>query len=116
MAGRLRRLEGMVRGMMDAEGDMDGPVNTTTTTIARATDGSGQPSIQNAGRPLEYEQQPQQQDSPSDENAPQIAGHVVRGRDATTSYVGATHCMAMLEDVSEMGTMIGTTRPDFSCR
>lgn len=29
---------------------------------------------------------------------PEVQGHVVKGN-KTTTYVGATHCMAMLEDV-----------------
>ena len=29
-----------------------------------------------------------------------VHGQVVKGRGEATSYVGATHCMAMLEDVS----------------
>lgn len=64
MAARLRRLEGMVRGMMDEEGNL----------------------------------KPQPQ-AAAETAAPQWKGQVVHGENATT-YVGATHCLAMLEDVS----------------
>lgn len=64
MASRLKRLEGMVREMMDGEG------STSQNT-------QGQRAV--AG--------------------PAVKGHVVQGENATT-YVGATHCLAMLEDVS----------------
>ena len=60
MSARLKRLEGMVREMMD-----------TDVVPPRAPEGVAGPVVQ---------------------------GHVVRGENATT-YVGATHCMAMLEDV-----------------
>lgn len=65
MAARLKRLEGMVRGMMDEEGNL--------------------------------KRQPQ---AAGESTAPQLKGQVVHGENATT-YVGATHCLAMLEDVSE---------------
>ena len=61
MSARLKRLEGMVRIMMDGD--------------------------EAAGK-LRAQQE-----------APLVRGHVVRGDKATT-YVGATHCMAMLGDVS----------------
>lgn len=32
--------------------------------------------------------------------APQVKGQVVHG-DRATTYIGATHCLAMLEDVSD---------------
>lgn len=73
MAARLKRLEGMVRGMMDADGNIipgDGDVN-----------GKAKPQAKEAAE------------------SPQVMAQVVRGENATT-YVGATHCMAMLEDVS----------------
>lgn len=65
MAARLKRLEGMVRGMMDEEGN-----------IKRQPQAAGESA------------------------APQLKGQVVHGENATT-YVGATHCLAMLEDVSD---------------
>jgi hypothetical protein len=61
MAARLKRLEGMVRGMMDGE-----------VQAGRQPDVRGEP----AG-----------------------SGRVVQG-DRGTTYVGATHFMAMLDDVS----------------
>lgn len=65
MAARLKRLEGMVRGMMDDEGNIN-------------------PQAQAAG----------------ESTAPQLKGQVVHG-DRAITYIGATHCLAMLEDVSE---------------
>lgn len=71
VAARLKRLEGMVRDMMDDEG------------------GPKPQAPRDAGEPV----------------APQVKGQVVHGDNATT-YIGATHCLAMLEDVSE-GKMNG---------
>lgn len=68
MAARLKRLEGMVRGMMDEDGNVINP------------DGGVEPA-----KKVE---------------TPTVHGQVVKGRGEATSYVGATHCMAMLEDVS----------------
>ena len=63
MAARLKRLEGMVRGMLDGEGN---------TAVPR---------------------------EPAGQTAPLTSpGQVVQGGRATT-YVGATHFMAMLDDV-----------------
>ncbi len=61
MAARLRRLEGMVREMIDGEG-----------TVLRRPDAEMQSAA--------------------------TAGQVVQG-DRGTTYVGATHFMAMLDDV-----------------
>jgi hypothetical protein len=72
MAARLKRLEGMVRGMMPGEGS-----------------GSGLP-----GGQLKPE---------SGEFALGRGQVVVNGR-KTTTYVGATHFMAMLDDVSPCAT------------
>ena len=66
MAARLKRLEGMVRNMMDGE---------------------------EAGGP-----QDQQKDNSVSET-PSVKGQVVQSNQGTT-YIGATHCMAILEDVS----------------
>lgn len=65
MAARLKRLEGMVRNMMDGE---------------------------EAGGP-----QDQQKDNSVSET-PAVKGQVVQSNQGTT-YIGATHCMAILEDV-----------------
>jgi hypothetical protein len=72
MSARLKRLEGMVREMMDSEG-APSEVTADTRNSSRATNGAT--------------------------TGPEVQGHVVQGKKATT-YVGATHCMAMLEDVS----------------
>ncbi|KAF9881049.1 hypothetical protein CkaCkLH20_01199 [Colletotrichum karsti] len=68
MAARLKRLEGMVRTMMD--------------------DGGSLPSA--APAPV-----------PKDENVAQPGGQIVQGERGTT-YVGATHFMAILEDIEDM--------------
>lgn len=73
MAERLKRLEGMVRGMMD-EGDVP-PQQIVQQALSGGT-GS------------------QKSSGPS----PQVTGQLAGGHDGT--YIGATHCMAMLEDVS----------------
>ncbi|OPB40120.1 Zn2Cys6 transcriptional regulator [Trichoderma guizhouense] len=65
MAARLKRLEGMVRGMMDDEGNL--------RSGSQAAEGV----------------------------APQLKGKVVHG-DNKTTYVGATHCLAMLEDIEDI--------------
>ncbi|KPM41312.1 hypothetical protein AK830_g5232 [Neonectria ditissima] len=71
MSARLRRLEGMVREMMDAETSGEGSAPRNGTREGAAAEG------------------------------PAVQGHVVRGENATT-YVGATHCMAMLEDIEDL--------------
>lgn len=79
MAARLKRLEGMVRGMMDEDGN-----------VIPQPDGAVEKGDQN-------------------ENGA-IKGQVVRGKGEATSYVGATHCMAMLEDVSSPWRRVGRPR------
>jgi hypothetical protein len=77
MSARLKRLENMVRGMIDANGNViEQPVS------------SQQP-------------QPQQQQVVEEEHPqwPRVAGQVFQGSKAMT-YVGETHVMAILEDVS----------------
>ncbi|KAM0457935.1 hypothetical protein ACHAPV_006480 [Trichoderma viride] len=66
VAARLKRLEGMVREMMDDEGGQ-------------------KPEAIAVGEPV----------------APQVKGQVVHGDHATT-YIGATHCLAMLEDIEDI--------------
>lgn len=75
MSARLKRLEGMVREMMDSEGTLQTEVPIAVNS-SRVTNGV---------------------------TGPEVQGQVVRG-DKTTTYVGATHCMAMLEDVSFVGS------------
>jgi hypothetical protein len=71
MSARLKRLEGMVREMMDSEGSAPG---------TQASAGIG-PGLANGTA-----------------TGPEVQGHVVHSERGAT-YVGATHCMAMLEDV-----------------
>ncbi|KAM0257438.1 hypothetical protein ACHAQJ_004384 [Trichoderma viride] len=66
VAARLKRLEGMVRGMMDDEGNVKSQTQDTAGSAA-----------------------------------PQLKGQVVHG-DRATTYVGATHCLAMLEDIEDI--------------
>ncbi|GKT99535.1 hypothetical protein FLAG1_01666 [Fusarium langsethiae] len=73
VSARLKRLEGMVREMMDSE-------NTAQTAAS---------SLVNSSRVT------------NGATGPEVQGQVVRG-DKTTTYVGATHCMAMLEDIEDL--------------
>ncbi|KAF5021656.1 hypothetical protein F66182_6314 [Fusarium sp. NRRL 66182] len=68
MSARLKRLEGMVREMMETEG---ADVRNSSTISNGSMAG------------------------------PEVQCHVVHSERATT-YVGATHCMAMLEDIQDM--------------
>lgn len=105
MAERLKRLEGMVRGMMDENGEM-------LNVNVNGNEGGGGPiSPASSGSLLLQQLQQQQQlkgtsTTQSSEGtelsggaSPLVKGQVVGGHNAGT-YVGATHCMAMLEDVS----------------
>ncbi|KAI6766357.1 hypothetical protein HG530_007427 [Fusarium avenaceum] len=74
MSARLKRLEGMVREMMDPEG----------TPLEAAADTKDSSQVTNGAT-----------------TGPEVQGHVVHGKKATT-YVGATHCMAMLEDIEDL--------------
>ncbi|KAK0752018.1 hypothetical protein B0T18DRAFT_320084 [Schizothecium vesticola] len=76
MTARLKRLEAMVRGMMDGDGDGDG----------------------------EREQQQQLLSEGAAAGSPREETHarVVLGGRATMTYVGATHFMAMLDDIEDL--------------
>lgn len=76
MTARLKRLEAMVRGMMDGDGDGEGEQQPHMSSE------SGGGSIVD-GAPRE-----------------ETHAQVVFGGRARTTYVGATHFMAMLDDVS----------------
>lgn len=84
MAARLKRLEGMVREMLDEDGNLREP-SSEHTAVGEEEDDSG------GG------------DSDAGKLAPSASGaQVVRGpgaRGGNTTYVGATHFMAMLGDV-----------------
>ncbi|KAI1036289.1 hypothetical protein LB503_003019 [Fusarium chuoi] len=74
VSARLKRLEGMVREMMDSEGAAAG---TQASTGAGAGLANGTAT------------------------GPDVQGHVVHSKKGAT-YVGATHCMAMLEDIEDL--------------
>ncbi|KAF5633887.1 hypothetical protein F25303_8976 [Fusarium sp. NRRL 25303] len=74
MSARLKRLEGMVREMMDSEGAALG-TQASTGAGARLANGTA--------------------------TGPDVQGHVVHSKKGAT-YVGATHCMAMLEDIEDL--------------
>ncbi|KAK1760833.1 fungal-specific transcription factor domain-containing protein [Echria macrotheca] len=82
MTARLKRLEAMVRGMMDGGGPEDGEGLPSVSRKERYErgDGSGSGS-----------------DSPTGEDT---HAQVVFGR--STTYVGATHFMAMLDDIEDL--------------
>ncbi|KAK1829648.1 hypothetical protein QBC39DRAFT_262647 [Podospora conica] len=73
MTARLKRLEAMVRGMMDGESE-------------------------------QQQQQQQSSSSPEEEPQPREEAHarVVLGGRAKTTFVGATHFMAMLDDIEDL--------------
>ncbi|KAK5993342.1 Fusarisetin A cluster transcription factor fsa6-like protein [Cladobotryum mycophilum] len=66
MAARLKRLEGMVRGMMDDQGNPGSQGQVIGSNVA-----------------------------------PPLRGQVIHG-DRAITYVGATHCLAMLEDIEDI--------------
>lgn len=84
VAARLQRLEGMVRGMMD-EGEGEGNGAGDGAAAGDAPAGNERAAREGAGE--------------DEEAAVGERPTVVSGRRAT-SYVGATHFMAILEDVS----------------
>lgn len=83
VAARLRRLEGMVREMMDGEGNVD---HLATQLQNELPEGLGARRDPDSTLPTA------------------VDGNLVAGQH-TTTYVGATHCMAMLEDVSHSWSM-----------
>lgn len=77
MTARLKRLEAMVRGMMDGDADGEGDGERKEQLVSE----SGGSNVDGAPREETHAQ-------------------VVFGGRARTTYVGATHFMAMLDDVS----------------
>ncbi|XEU96550.1 hypothetical protein FSHL1_001835 [Fusarium sambucinum] len=73
MSARLKRLEGMVREMMDSENTVQAE-GSSPVSRSKVTNGV---------------------------TGPEVQGQVVRG-EKTITYVGATHCMAMLEDIEDL--------------
>ncbi|KIH94499.1 hypothetical protein SPBR_05567 [Sporothrix brasiliensis 5110] len=133
MASRLRRLEGMLREMMDDDtaaaamssfgvssadllangvknGATDGQpsfVSTLTDAEAEGYDGMGRPipptATTAAGDNAGGSQNPHAHPNSHPHPTPQARGkgRVVRGKRGTT-YVGATHFMAMLDDIEDL--------------
>lgn len=81
MSARLKRLEGMVRNMMEAEAD------EAAGAGRKGADGQEVAAEEDEVKPAQ--------------------GQVVRSVQGST-YVGATHCLAMLEDVSADITATGS--------
>ncbi|KAJ4148241.1 hypothetical protein LMH87_002721 [Akanthomyces muscarius] len=77
MSARLKRLEGMVRNMMEAEAD------EAVGTERKGGDGEEAAAEADEVKPAQ--------------------GQVVRSVQGST-YVGATHCLAMLEDIEDLKT------------
>lgn len=84
MAARLKRLEGMVREMLDEDGNVRDPSSEERTAASEDVDNSD--AGRDAGR-----------FASSASGAQVIRGAGARG--GNTTYVGATHFMAMLGDV-----------------
>ncbi|KAM3507649.1 hypothetical protein MY10362_001655 [Beauveria mimosiformis] len=85
MSARLKRLEGMVRNMMEAE----------------AAENAAEGRKKTGG---EEEEEEEDQAAAADAHEAKTAhGQVVRSVQGST-YVGATHCLAMLEDIEDMKT------------
>lgn len=88
MAARLKRLEGMVRNMMEGGAD----------EVPGRPPPSGAADL---GVPGQATAAAIEARSPAKEEGVEMAGQVVsHGERTTTTYVGATHFMAILEDVS----------------
>ena len=85
MAARLKRLEGMVREMIDDDGNIREPSSEQTAVGEEEDDSGGDQS--DAGKLA----------SSSTPGAQLVRGPGARG--GNTTYVGATHFMAMLGDV-----------------
>ncbi len=87
MTARLKRLETMVREMMDGGSGSGGAEGEAMLALMRQrSQGGGRGSDGARG-----------EDESSREEA---RAQLVLGKGATTTYVGATHFMAMLDDVS----------------
>ncbi|KAH6655311.1 fungal-specific transcription factor domain-containing protein, partial [Truncatella angustata] len=90
MAARLRRLEGMVRGLLDEDGN---PVTQPTGGMVgevRASSDKG-PSGEDGTRSAQVQAQ-----------GTDAGGQVVRGDLGVTNYVGGTHFAAILQDIGEL--------------
>lgn len=101
MAARLKRLEGMVRDMLDEEGNIKNLTTTTMTTPPNddSVDGSSRGDAE--GDAHIYAAPRGQEDASSVRPA---GGQVIRANNGasgvgSTTYVGATHFMAILDDV-----------------
>ncbi|OAA72499.1 Transcription factor [Cordyceps fumosorosea ARSEF 2679] len=85
MSARLKRLEGMVRSMLEAEAEEKAGEDGRASRRRGSGEGKSEDEKTDA-----QETRPAQ-------------GQVVRSLQGST-YVGATHCMAMLEDIEDMKT------------
>ncbi|KAF4119703.1 Fungal trans [Geosmithia morbida] len=74
MSTRLKHLEGVVREMMDEDGKLNRPSGQTNGGVGKSIGGWRG-------------------------GAKKLQGQVIRGQNEVTSYIGETHCMAMLDDV-----------------
>lgn len=91
MAARLKRLESMVRGMMHTNNpNIRGPIPALTSSSSAT------------GQYQTDEHDDENEESPDERAAAVPVGQVVLGKSGkgSVTYVGATHFMAMLEDVS----------------
>ncbi|KAF3771278.1 hypothetical protein M406DRAFT_245308 [Cryphonectria parasitica EP155] len=79
MSARLKRLEGMVRGMIDEEGNITTSAPTTTTKV----------SPQQSSRSAAVAGPPEKEGNGA-------------ARGGSMAYVGATHFMAMLDDIEDL--------------
>lgn len=97
MAARLKRLEGMVREMLDEDGNVRDPSSDRTAVGDDNDSGGGGDDDDTAAR-----------FASSASGAQVIRGTGARG--GNTTYVGATHFMAMLGDVGVIVLLITPTQ------
>lgn len=115
MAARLKRLEGMVREMIDEEGAGDAagsssrrasvkksPSSDADASLPRRPQQHQQRLPLDGGELAAEEAEEEEQEYGEDRPGTQLGGKVVSAmgaRGGSTAYVGATHFMAMLDDV-----------------
>ncbi|ROW01886.1 hypothetical protein VMCG_05658 [Cytospora schulzeri] len=99
MAARLRRLEGMVREMIDEDGDVKKQQQQQPRPVISAERPASEKTVATAAATTTA--------PPAAVNPPPTAtgGQVVQAngaRGGSTTYVGATHFMAMLDDIEDL--------------